>query len=303
MIEQKMKELKENIDNIIFNKNIKEEIKNIEIKIQEKTNILYEPYEILKKELIEFDNIKIEMEKNNTLILNINNEIQLIELIINQKESLLNNINIEKIKEENNNILNKYKNNNKLLIQLNINLNDKRKEYEEYIKNIEELRSLISELEKYNIIKEIISRDGLELFLLESNLKVIEDIINEIIYPFIRRTSKLYIKDDDIRIDYYKDGKCINTLGGMEHFITQLSIKIVMSNIYIYPKLRTLFLDENISVMDKEHIENINIIYDFLKKYYKNIIIITHIEEAKKHIDEEIKIIKKKNNSYVNNKN
>ena len=55
--------------------------------------------------------------------------------------------------------------------------------------------------------------------------------------------------------------------------------------------------------MDKEHIENINIIYDFLKKYYKNIIIITHIEEAKKYIDEEIKIIKKKNNSYVNNKN
>jgi ABC-type hemin transport system ATPase subunit len=39
-----------------------------------------------------------------------------------------------------------------------------------------------------------------------------------------------------------------------------------MSTIYIYPKLRTLFLDENISVMDKEHIENINIIYDFLKK-------------------------------------
>ena len=76
-----------------------------------------------------------------------------------------------------------------------------------------------------------------------------------------------------------------------------------MSTIYIYPKLRTLFLDENISVMDKEHIENINIIYDFLKKYYKNIIIITHIEDAKRHIDEEIKIIKKNNNSYVNNKN
>ncbi len=66
-----------------------------------------------------------------------------------------------------------------------------------------------------------------------------------------------------------------------EHFISQLSIKIAMSNIYINPKLRILFLDENISVMDKEHIENINIIYDFLKKYYNNIIIITHIEEAK----------------------
>jgi DNA repair exonuclease SbcCD ATPase subunit len=89
----------------------------------------------------------------------------------------------------------------------------------------------------------------------------------------------------------------------MEHFITQLSIKIAMSTIYMYPKLRTLFLDENISVMDKEHIENINIIYDFLKKYYKNIIIITHIEDAKRHIDEEIKIIKKNKNSYVNNKN
>ena len=41
------------------------------------------------------------------------------------------------------------------------------------------------------IIKEIISRDGLKLFLLESNLKVIENIINDIIYPFIKRTSKL----------------------------------------------------------------------------------------------------------------
>ena len=45
--------------------------------------------------------------------------------------------------------------------------------------------------EKYYIIKQIISRDGLELFLLESNLKVIENIINDIIYPFIKRTSKL----------------------------------------------------------------------------------------------------------------
>jgi DNA repair exonuclease SbcCD ATPase subunit len=303
IIDQNIKELKENIDNIILNKNIKEEIKNIEKNIQDIIIIKYEPYELLKKELIEFDNIKIEIEKNNTLILNIKNTIQEIELIINQKETILNNINIQKIKEENNNILNKYKNNNKLLIHCNINLNNKKKEYEDYIKNIKELKLSINDLEKYNTIKEIISRNGLELFLLEKNLIIIQNIINEIIYPFINRTAKIYIKDEDIKIDYYKENQCINTLGGMEHFITQLSIKIAMSNIYIYPKLRTLFIDENISVMDKHHIENINIIYDFLKKYYNNVLIITHIEEAKKYIDYDIKIIKKNNNSYVNNKN
>ncbi len=62
-----------------------------------------------------------------------------------------------------------------------------------------------------------------------------------------------------------------------------------------------LFIDEGISVLDKNSIDNFNTIVDFLKQHYNNIYLITHIEKVKEFFDKEIIINKKNNRSYINN--
>jgi DNA repair exonuclease SbcCD ATPase subunit len=65
--------------------------------------------------------------------------------------------------------------------------------------------------------------------------------------------------------------------------------------------LYILFIDEGISVLDKNSIDNFNTIVDFLKQHYNNIYLITHIEKVKEFFDKEIIINKKNNRSYINN--
>jgi DNA repair exonuclease SbcCD ATPase subunit len=67
------------------------------------------------------------------------------------------------------------------------------------------------------------------------------------------------------------------------------------------PKANILFIDEGISVLDKNSIDNFNTIVDFLKQHYNNIYLITHIDKVKEFFDKEIIITKKNNRSYINN--
>jgi DNA repair exonuclease SbcCD ATPase subunit len=90
-------------------------------------------------------------------------------------------------------------------------------------------------------------------------------------------------------------------MGGMETFITELAFKIAISYIAVLPKSNILFIDEGISVLDKNNIDNIYCIIEFLKIHYNNIYLITHIDKVKEHFDREIIINKKNNKSYVNN--
>jgi ABC-type dipeptide/oligopeptide/nickel transport system ATPase subunit len=56
------------------------------------------------------------------------------------------------------------------------------------------------------------------------------------------------------------------------------------------PKCNLLFIDESISVLDKERLDHIDDIFIFLKQYYSNVFLITHIEEVKQKMDSQITI-------------
>ena len=64
----------------------------------------------------------------------------------------------------------------------------------------------------------------------------------------------------------------------MENFIISLAFKIAFTNTFNIPNIGILFIDEGVSVLDKNHTNNFSVIATFIKKYYNHIILITHID-------------------------
>lgn len=93
-------------------------------------------------------------------------------------------------------------------------------------------------------------------------------------------------------MEIYKDNNCINTSGGMESFIIDLAFKIVITRIAYLPKPNIFFIDEGISVLDSDHIANINVLLNFLRIYYSHIFLISHISSVKDFVDYNLHITK-----------
>ncbi len=174
--------------------------------------------------------------------------------------------------------------------------------YHELIKQLNNFFDIREEYDKIRIIREIISKDGIQLYLLKRYLPMISEQVNDIIFVYLDKRIELELINDDIVLKIFKNNKIIHTLGGMENFVLDISLKIVIANISNIPQLKYLFIDENISVFDIDHINNIDMFFGFLKQYYNKIFIITHIESIKDHIDYSL-IINKNNNkkSFINN--
>ena len=80
--------------------------------------------------------------------------------------------------------------------------------------------------------------------------------------------------------------------GGMESFILDIAFKITLSNFAKLPKCNILFLDEGISAFDNERLNNIDMLFNFINRYFSKTILITHIDSIKENIQEKINIVK-----------
>ena len=296
-----------NILNIKYNEEIKLEIENIEKELNILESKNYEPYEILENELKITDELikqkNIIMEKINIL----ENEIQNINNIIKYKDDLLKNedINkeIKKIKLSNEEIYKTNKILNNKLIDEKCILQNIKKEFEIYNKNITKYQKTQKDIERYKTIHLIVSNKGVELYILKKNFHIIENIMNNILVNYINKVIKIDIDDNNnILVNFYQNNLLMNCLGGMETFITDLAFKIALTYVTVLPKTNILFIDEGIAVFDVKSINNFNIIIEFLKIHYNNIFLITHIDKVKEFFDKEILITKKNNKSYINNK-
>jgi DNA repair exonuclease SbcCD ATPase subunit len=85
-----------------------------------------------------------------------------------------------------------------------------------------------------------------------------------------------------------------NLAGGFETFLISLAFKIALSNFFNVSYCGILILDESTSVCDKDNIDKFDIIVGFVKQYYNNIILISHIPSFNDYIDTFIKIEKNK---------
>jgi DNA repair exonuclease SbcCD ATPase subunit len=80
------------------------------------------------------------------------------------------------------------------------------------------------------------------------------------------------------------EGDAVSLLGGKESsFIFDCAFKIILSHLATIPRSNFLFIDEGISVFER----NWNLL-DFLKGQYDYIFLMSHLEKMKDVVDEKI---------------
>jgi len=103
----------------------------------------------------------------------------------------------------------------------------------------------------------------------------------------------------DIYIDYGDSRRIVELGSGMEKMLSSLAIRVALINISSLPKTNMLMIDEGFGALDETNLEACGKLLHSLKKWFKNIVVISHIDTVKDIVDNTIDITKKGKDSHV----
>jgi DNA repair exonuclease SbcCD ATPase subunit len=193
---------------------------------------------------------------------------------------------------------------NKLIIQINKEYINNKNDYDnlisfrdKYNKTIIKIKQTEYNIQLYQTIIKIVSinnRGSIPRIIINNKLQLIENSVNNILNKFLNKKISITTDIEEIKIMIIDDSKDkIPFGGGMESFIIMLACKIALTQAFNISHPSILFIDEGVSVLDREHINNFNIISEFMKSFYNHIILITHIDSFFDYTVDNINIIKK----------
>jgi DNA repair exonuclease SbcCD ATPase subunit len=183
------------------------------------------------------------------------------------------------------------------------NIEQKKIQYQEWRNLIKKRDKLLLE---FSIIKNLIyvtDRNGFPSYMLKMLIPDLNRYMNDILTNFTERQIKFDLSDDGEVLFHTRSGSSdlmIHFYGGMESLMIDLATKITFSHFSYCPMSSFFILDENISVLDESHIQNIEILFDFLKQHYKHILLISHLPQMKNIVDKNITITKTNEYSKIN---
>jgi len=204
---------------------------------------------------------------------------------------------------------------------------DKRKESNKQLKNIEVISKEINNyttaietnqtskdiLEKKNATKSILDkycsmvhRDGLPFELLIRLLGSVEATVNNYLMQVIDFRLKIEVDEEtrDIIFFIHEPHKHNSPLrevelaSGMEKTIMELILRVAMLQLSQIPKPNFIIIDEKFGALDNESFDTLVKLLHFLKRYFKQIFIVSHNNSFKDVVDE-ILIIEKDKNGYA----
>lgn len=154
----------------------------------------------------------------------------------------------------------------------------------------------------HDMIAQAFSRKGIPSQIVASQLPVINAEVAKILAGIVNFTVELEQDDDDsmeVYIDYGGSRRIIELASGMEKTISSLAIRVALINITSLPKTDIFIIDESFGPLDPTSVEACNRLLISLKRYFKTIIVITHVEGVKDVADHIIEVTKSENDAKV----
>tara|TARA_B100000700_G_C15060952_1_gene865822 strand:- start:1335 stop:4466 length:3132 start_codon:yes stop_codon:yes gene_type:complete len=150
------------------------------------------------------------------------------------------------------------------------------------------------DLKLYDMFMQGASKKGIPLQIIRSQLPLINTEISKILQGTTGFTVTLEADKDsnamDIYIDYGDSKRIIELASGMEKMMASLAIRVALINISSLPKCDTFIIDEGFGTLDETNVEACNSLLVSLKKWFKNIILISHVDGVKDAVDNVIDI-------------
>ena len=81
--------------------------------------------------------------------------------------------------------------------------------------------------------------------------------------------------------------------------LASLAIRVALINVSSLPKANMLIIDEGFGALDETNIEACSRLLDSLKKWFKNILVISHVDAIKDTVDGVLDITSRGKNSRV----
>jgi len=277
----KAKSLQEKIDK--YEKILREEISlsaNVNSQQVEKNSYASKSIEILKKikELEE----KIQEMKLNLVDESIEEAIKELNEELNETTSNLRDLETSLLKVERN-------------IGSELTLREKYEEEKEKYSNNSKLWKV------YEALIQAYGKNGLPQLVLSQQLPMINQEIASILQGVCGFTVILVSNGNDLEInlDYGDSQRPIELGSGMEKMLASLAIRVALINVSSLPKTDMLIIDEGFGALDEVNVEACNRLLVSLKRFFKTIIVISHVDAVKDAVDNIIEISKQGQDSYV----
>ena len=178
----------------------------------------------------------------------------------------------------------------------NVEINRLRKERQEF-------SQIKKDLKIYDMFMQAMSKKGIPLQIMTSQLPLINGEIAKILHGVTGFTVELEADPEsnamDIYINYGDSRRIVELASGMEKMMASLAIRVALINVSSLPKTNMLIIDEGFGALDETNIEACSRLLQSLKKWFRNIIVISHVDAIKDAVDNSLDIIKKEKNARV----
>ena len=167
----------------------------------------------------------------------------------------------------------------------------------------EKYSKLISEWKTYELFMNAVSKKGIPLKIMSCQLPVINEEISKILQGVTGFTVELEAEENsndmDIYINYGDSKRIIECGSGMEKMMASLAIRVALINITSLPKSDMLIIDEGFGALDEMNVESCSRLLDSLKRWFKNILVISHVDAVKDSVDNVLDITQSEKNAKV----
>lgn len=156
--------------------------------------------------------------------------------------------------------------------------------------------AIVEKLRVQEIITSSFSKKGIPLVITKSQLPAINSEISKILSGIVDFSIELENDEDtdssEIYINYGDSRRIIELCSGMEKTIASLAVRVAMINVSTLPRPDIFIIDEGFGTLDAASVEACSRLLSSLKRYFKVIIVITHVDGIKDVVDHTLEITK-----------
>jgi len=176
--------------------------------------------------------------------------------------------------------------------------------YAEKVAEEKMLRSVIlNKMHVQELVSSAFSKRGIPLTIMKSQLPLVNIEVSKILHGIVDFTIELESDEStdalEIYIDYGDSRRIIELASGMEKTIASIALRVAMINISSLPRSDIFIIDEGFGTLDSSGVEACNRLLISLKKYFKTVIVITHVDGIKDSADHIIDILKNEKDAAV----
>lgn len=164
---------------------------------------------------------------------------------------------------------------------------------------IEKQNILEKALKLHKKYKEVVGRNGVSLILLKKMLGTLEKFANDIVASITNDFQiKMAYDGDTIAANICDANKQMSNLrtialgSGMEKLTVEIAFRLALLQMCKIPRLSMFIVDERLSVLDEQSIEEALSLFDYMERFFSHIIIITHNQTLKDTVRHIIEVVK-----------